>query len=349
MTVIMREVLSPRPAFPFALSVSAALLSACAAPGGSGGAVSPTGELAPAARIATGTPAVRAHLLLQPGEYDPSDPQRITGAYARADRLAVPTALAPQNKYVMFEGPTLENDVIAFRFYADARHRADVYGKRVPDLVLDTVGWDYHEVRDWGADVLKVGESLGIGAPAILHEGALRPLSEADVKTIHVVRTGGDTARVRFRWRGLRVGDARVDVEQDWWTVPGVYWAQVDLRVTGGEWPAGARWATGIVRHDAAGAPATGATAAGCAYVATWGPQSDQGDDLGLGVVALAPAESVGLPGGGPVAERSHVLAFGGGAPGEGVSYRMVAGWGRGHAGLRDAGAFAEVVTGACE
>ena len=313
-----------------------------------GRSVLPQGDLAPVPTVATGRPAARAHLLLQPGDYDGADPQRMDGAYRDATRWEVPDDLAPQNKYVMFEGPALENDVIAFRFYADARHRSDVYGKRVPDIVLDTIGWDYHAVRDWGADVLKVGESLGIGAPAVVHDGRVETFASAAAKTVEVVAAGGDTAMVRFAWRDLELAGARVDLEQDWWTVPGVYWAQVDVRVTDGELPEGARFATGIVRHDTAGAPARGTTAGGCAYVATWGPQADQGDDLGLGVVALAAAEPLELPDGGPAAAQSYLLAFAGGEAAARASYRMVSAWGRGHAGLRDAAGFAEVVAGAC-
>lgn len=279
----------------------------------------------------------RAHLRVVKGD-----------AYEQVDRWEVPADLEPQNTRVAFEGPTLENDVIGFRFYADARHRSDVFGKRVADIVLDTVGWDYHDVGDWGADVLKVGDALGVGAPAVLYEGQLYPFGEASAKTIEVVRDGGDTAAFRFRWEGLDVAGARVDVEQDWWMTPGTYWAGVDLRVTGGALPAGAQLATGIVRHDTAGAPAVGTTAAGCAYVATWGPQSYHGDDLGLAVVGHSAAEYVELPGGGPAAAHSHVLAFAGEGAARGASYRMVAAWGRGHAGLSGAAAFARVVTGAC-
>lgn len=333
-----------------ALLLSGSILIGCgtAQAPGEEGATAAAPELAARRTLATDQPAARAHLLLQPSDYDATDPQRMDGAYAQAERFSVPLDLTPQNKYVMFEGPALENDVLAFRFYADARHRSDVYGKRVPDIVLDTIGWDYHEVRDWGADVLKVGESLGIGAPAVMHEGAVETFAQAAAKTVEVVPAGGDTAKFRFTWRGLELAGTRVDVEQDWWTVPGVYWAQVDVRVTRGELPAGARLATGIVRHDTAGAPAVGTSAGGCAYVASWGPQADQGDNLGLAVVALAPAEFVELPDGGAAAAQSHLLAFAGDGPDAGASYRMVAAWGRGHAGLRDAAGFAEVVSGAC-
>ncbi len=68
------------------------------------------------------------------------------------------------------EGPAWENDIVGFRNYYDARNGIDIYGKRVHEMVLDSVGVkgrDYHELADWGMDILKVGNSLGAGAIAI--------------------------------------------------------------------------------------------------------------------------------------------------------------------------------------
>ncbi len=38
------------------------------------------------------------------------------------------------------EGPAWENDIVAFRNYYDARNGIDIYGKRVNEMVLDSVG-----------------------------------------------------------------------------------------------------------------------------------------------------------------------------------------------------------------
>lgn len=69
------------------------------------------------------------------------------------------------------EGPAWENDKVAFRLYFDMRNGKDVFGKRVSGMVLDTIGANYnnsyHELADWGMDVLHVGKSLGAGSVAI--------------------------------------------------------------------------------------------------------------------------------------------------------------------------------------
>lgn len=68
------------------------------------------------------------------------------------------------------EGPAWENDKVGFRNYLDARNGFDIFGKVTSDMVLDKAGingQDYHEMDDWGMDILKVGTSLGAGATAI--------------------------------------------------------------------------------------------------------------------------------------------------------------------------------------
>jgi hypothetical protein len=96
------------------------------------------------------------------------------------------------------EGPAWENDMIAFRNYYDARNGIDIFGKRTPVMVMDSVGVngrDYHALADWGMDILKVGNSLGAGAIAIgmgdsvyrvgpCEEGRYRHITEGPVRAI---------------------------------------------------------------------------------------------------------------------------------------------------------------------
>ncbi|MBO9619833.1 MAG: DUF4861 domain-containing protein [Niabella sp.] len=69
------------------------------------------------------------------------------------------------------EGPAWENDKVGFRKYFDTRNANDLWGKRTSKMVLDEVGADpsksYHNLSDWGMDILKVGNSLGAGALAL--------------------------------------------------------------------------------------------------------------------------------------------------------------------------------------
>ena len=96
------------------------------------------------------------------------------------------------------EGPAWESDVVAFRNYFDARNGIDIFGKRVREMVLDSVGIkgrNYHEMAAWGMDILKVGNSLGAGAIAIgtgdslyrvgpCEEGRFRLISQGPVRTV---------------------------------------------------------------------------------------------------------------------------------------------------------------------
>lgn len=69
---------------------------------------------------------------------------------------------------IRYEGPGWESDKIGYRFYLDWRNAVDIFGKTVDTLVLQNIGLDgfdsYHEMCDWGVDVLKVGGSLGMGS-----------------------------------------------------------------------------------------------------------------------------------------------------------------------------------------
>ena len=101
-----------------------------------------------ATNSATANKKTQALILTQPFDFDPSDKNKMTGKYIAQKKLTIPNNLATQSKWIMFEGPVLENDVIAYRYYADSRHRFDIYAKSVTDLVMDTVGWNYHIITN---------------------------------------------------------------------------------------------------------------------------------------------------------------------------------------------------------
>jgi len=71
---------------------------------------------------------------------------------------------------MLTEGPAWENDKVGFRIYMDVRNQKDIWGKRVPEMVLDQVGTDhtnsYHKLNNWGMDILIVGKSLAAGSLA---------------------------------------------------------------------------------------------------------------------------------------------------------------------------------------
>lgn len=73
------------------------------------------------------------------------------------------------------DGPSWENDKMGFRHYFDGRNCRDVFGKLIPQMVMDTVGIrpdgtpgdTYHVMRNWGRDIMSAAGSFGLGGIAI--------------------------------------------------------------------------------------------------------------------------------------------------------------------------------------
>ena len=82
------------------------------------------------------------------------------------------------------DGPTWENDKIAFRHYLDGRNAIDVYGKKTAEISPENVGLDsaravvdnYHTMEAWGRDVFPVGNSAGLGGFGVIENGTIQRL-----------------------------------------------------------------------------------------------------------------------------------------------------------------------------
>ncbi len=275
---------------------------------------------------ATVTKRTQALLLTQNFSFDENQIDTVSGPYLAQNRLVIPPNLAPQNKWIMFEGPVLENDVIAYRFYADSRHRFDIYAKSVPDLVMDTVSWNYHDIMNWGSDVLKVENSLGIGSPAIWYQDSLYTLSDSDEKVIEIIENGDEAALIRTTFKGLAIGSEKFDLIQDWHIEAGEAWSTIQLEVVNGSLPEGMFFATGIVKHLP---EVTTGTAGNAFYAYTWGNQSFHHENLGMGIVAPQASQPEAV-----TDDLSHAYLFR--QPRQKVAYAFLAAWERGNSGVKD-------------
>lgn len=132
------------------------------------------------------------------------------------------------------EGPSWENDKVAFRNYFDARNGMDIYGKRVPEMILDGVGINgqkYHELDDWGMDILKVGNSLGAGSIALkigekiyrvdsAQDAGIQIISEGPLRSVFVLyfkgwQAAGNSYDIDHRisiWGGARCYKSEVTI-----------------------------------------------------------------------------------------------------------------------------------------
>src|SRR6478609_3249302 len=100
------------------------------------------------------------------------------GAFKNVEYLRVPPEHKDHSWFIRYEGPGWESDKVGYRFYLDQRNAVDVFGKKVPEVVLQKAGLDgfdsYHEMQPWGMDVLKVAKSLGVGTIGYLDTAAVR-------------------------------------------------------------------------------------------------------------------------------------------------------------------------------
>ncbi len=166
-----------------------------------------------------------------------------------ADRLRTTDSPSTQKAFQM-EGPAWENDKVAFRNYYDARNGIDIFGKRVSRMVLDSVGLiphSYHVLKDWGMDILKVGNSLGAGAIALMVNDSVFRVDLPEKGTFERVADGPLRVIFRLGYYGWHAGGHTYDIldEISIWGGTNFYKARVSVKgVTGNE-----SLITGIVRH----------------------------------------------------------------------------------------------------
>lgn len=276
----------------------------------------------------------QALILTQPFEFDPTNKNKVTGDYVAQTKITIPQNLATQSKWIMFEGPILENDLVAYRYYADSRHRFDIYGKTVSTLVMDTVGWKYHDIMNWGSDILKVGNSLGLGSPAIWYQDTLFTFSKWEKKTIEILDESNAASTIRTTFKNLNIEDQTFDVIQDWSIGAGQAWSEIQLKVVNGELPEGMSFSTGIVKH----LPEIiqGETAK-YFYAMNWGEQSFHKENMGMAILAEKKYQPEHI-----VDDLSHAYAFKNAK--QEVRYRFLSAWERDNNNAKDANEFKTLV-----
>ncbi len=277
-------------------------------------------------------------LKVQAHDYDDTQKTEISGAYVDKSKMTVPNSLSGQNKWFMFEGPVLENDKVAYRYYADYRHRIDIYGKKVPDLVMDTVSWDYHNIMDWGSDILKVGNSLGMGSPGIFYQDTIYTLSDWSTKELEIMEDGNNKSILRTTFKDLRIEEHSFEVIQDWSISAGNFWTEIHVYAKDGSLPEGMEFATGIVKH----LPTSVSAQQGNAFYAySYGVQSYHEEELGMAIMASKKYLPAAVEN-----DLSHLVVFGNG--GQGVKYRLMAQWKEGIDGPESEEEFKKKVIQSC-
>lgn len=205
------------------------------------------------------------------------------GSYMDLDFLDITGHIDHDYDYLRFEGPGWESDRIGHRVYMDRRNGIDIFGKKLPGMILqdiDYVNEDYSTMSDWGMDILKVGEALGLGSPGTWENGAPVKLSNIDSLSVRILESGPVYALLRMSYGGWQTGSGKVDITADISIAAG---SRVTKMVIGidGTLP---NICAGLIKHDGT-TLLTPSAATGHTYLAHYGNQSLVPDNLGMGVL----------------------------------------------------------------
>jgi hypothetical protein len=137
------------------------------------------------------------------------------GDFMEVDFVRVPDSCTDHSFYIKYEGPGWESNLVGYRFYLDWRNAVDVFGKKTEEMILENVGQDgydsYHELQDWGMDILKVGSTLGVGTIAYYNGVEAERVAETDSVTCAVLSKGGLRAQIKTNYYGWKTNDFKTN------------------------------------------------------------------------------------------------------------------------------------------
>jgi len=225
------------------------------------------------------------------------------------------------------EGPAWENDRVAFRNYYDARNGIDIFGKTTTDMILDSVGirgQNYHEMDDWGMDILKVGNSLGAGAIGIRIGDEVTRVGPSEKGTFEFVTEGPVRAILKLKYFGVDVEERSYDITNRISIYAGDLFYRSHVTVDGLQ--GDEQLVTGIVNME--NVEAFPLKKNGYQIIASHGNQGYLGEVLGMAIIApegdftgtwAAPEEGEGI-----VETHMVALELNGGEPTE---FYFFSGW----------------------
>lgn len=256
-------------------------------------------------------------------------------AFQNVEALRVPKEHKDHSYFIRYEGPGWESDKVGYRFYLDQRNATDVFGKKDPAMVLQQVGQDgfdsYHKMQPWGMDVMKVEKSLGLGSIGSLQNGAAVRVELTDSVSCAITANGSVYSSIATTYYGWKVGDKKHTMQSRLNIHSGTRVTQEFLTVSNGI----DNICTGIVKDKAAALISSKGDDKHFGYLATYGKQSLNGDELGLAVF-FKPGAVISLT----EDPYSHIVTL---KPSDGkVEYYFLAAWVLEPEGIKDESHFKE-------
>ncbi len=261
----------------------------------------------------------------------------IGGTFRNVQYLRVPPEHKDHSWFIRYEGPGWESDMVGYRMYLDQRNAVDVFGKRVTEPVLKKIGGDgfdsYHELQDWGMDVLKVGKSLGVGSIGMhTSSGAVR-VEKTDSVTCRITEDGDVYSSFLTRYLGWDTGSGKIDLDSRISIHAGTRLTHNRIMIKGSI----DNLCTGLIKDEKSRLFTSKGNADNYGYIAAYGKQSLNDDNLGI-VIFFKPSLFQEFT----EDKLSHIVKL---SPKDGtVDFYYAAAWELERNGIKDEPAFIEYV-----
>jgi Domain of unknown function (DUF4861) len=207
----------------------------------------------------------------------------IGGTFKNVQRLKLATEHTDHSFDIRYEGPGWESNKIGYRLYLDWRNAIDIFGKKTEKIVLPQVGQDgfdsYHEMSDWGADILKAGKGIGIGSIDRYLNNERLHFYEVDSTIAKVVNTAKNS-KVKVQYYGWKTATDKIDFTSELTIQPNQRYTQHTIHPS----KAIEGICTGIVKQKNSEVIKKESTNKKWAYLATYGTQSLVPDKLGMAI-----------------------------------------------------------------
>ncbi len=206
------------------------------------------------------------------------------GTFQNVEYLDVPPEHTDNSWFIRYEGPGWESDKVGYRFYLDWRNATDIFGKKTNEMVLQNVGLDgfesYHEMSDWGMDILKVGDSFGIGSWGMWSNGKAHRVAETDKVECAIKINGPLQSMIETDYFGWKIAEDKYNLSAILTINAGSRLTHCNLEITGDS----ENLCTGIVKHDSTNIHKSDNNQEGWQYFASYGKQSLTNDKLGMAI-----------------------------------------------------------------
>jgi hypothetical protein len=228
----------------------------------------------------------------------------IGGTFKNVQSLKLAPEHTDHSFDIRYEGPGWESNKIGYRLYLDWRNAIDIFGKKIEAMVLPQVGQDgfdsYHEMSDWGADILKAGKGIGIGSVDRYLNNERLHFYAVD-STIAKVQNRGKESGVKIDYYGWKTASDKIDFTSELSISPDQRYTKHTIHPS----KAIAGICTGIVKQKNTEVFKKESQNKKWAYIATYGAQSLVPDKLGMAIFyEINTIESV------VDAEFDHLLVF---------------------------------------